>query len=257
MKPLHPAHIQEIANELGIDPLYLERDWVLTEIAYRLATDAQWRDEIVLKGGQALRHVYGSARLSKDADYVARRRNIAFAELCAALDIRYPMLHLPAKPVGSTGQSLKVSPIEYRGPVSNGSVEIEVSVRGDLIRAPERRSYRSAFREPFEVLVMRIDEMVAEKVRALYQRGNARDLYDLWFIFGMDRGIVIAPEEVTAILPEKFRLVSGGWQRERLFVRVEEQAETWDGTLRVLLPEFPSFDDALELAKRSLRFLPR
>lgn len=30
--------------------------------------------DLVLKGGQALRHVYGSARFSKDVDYAARRR---------------------------------------------------------------------------------------------------------------------------------------------------------------------------------------
>jgi nucleotidyltransferase AbiEii toxin of type IV toxin-antitoxin system len=29
---------------------------------------------------------------------------------------------------------------------------------------------------------MDLNEMIAEKVRALYQRGHPRDLYDLWFV---------------------------------------------------------------------------
>ncbi len=75
----NPAALQEMAEELDIEPLVLERDWVLTEIIHHLAQQPVGQD-LVLKGGQALRHVYGSERFSKDVDYVARRR-VEFAEL--------------------------------------------------------------------------------------------------------------------------------------------------------------------------------
>lgn len=55
-QPINPATLQEMAEDLGIDPLALERDWVLTEIIHHLAQQPLGQ-ELVLKGGQALRHV--------------------------------------------------------------------------------------------------------------------------------------------------------------------------------------------------------
>lgn len=69
----------ELGEESSVDPVYLEKDFVLTEIIHAFAIGPH-REQLVLKGGQALRHIYGSRRLSRDADYVARRR-IEFDDL--------------------------------------------------------------------------------------------------------------------------------------------------------------------------------
>jgi predicted nucleotidyltransferase component of viral defense system len=50
--------LQETAQALGVDPLFVERDWVLTEIIFHPAQHPEHR--LVLKGGQALRHIYGN-----------------------------------------------------------------------------------------------------------------------------------------------------------------------------------------------------
>ncbi|MBI4493718.1 MAG: nucleotidyl transferase AbiEii/AbiGii toxin family protein [Chloroflexi bacterium] len=108
------------------------------------------------------------------------------------------------------------------------------------------------------VLVMTINEMVTEKIRAMYQRGNPRDVYDLWFVFSHDH-IRLDQQVICQLIPEKFRqpFVAGGWNRGRLYDRVHQEAHAWDATLRDLVPEYPSLDDALSLIERSLRFLPR
>lgn len=111
---INPATLQEMAEEIGVDPLVLERDWVLTEIVYHLARQPVGQD-LVLKGGQALRHVYGSGRFSKDVDDVARRR-VDFAELRDLLTIRYPTLKPPVVPPLSTTFGLKIDPISYTAP---------------------------------------------------------------------------------------------------------------------------------------------
>ncbi len=46
------ATLQEMAEEVCVEPLVLERDWVLTEIVYHLARQPVG-SELVLKGGQA------------------------------------------------------------------------------------------------------------------------------------------------------------------------------------------------------------
>jgi len=175
---MNPATLQELAEDAGVDPLVLERDWVLTEIIYHLTRQPVGQD-LVLKGGQALRHIYGSERFSRDVDYVARRR-VDFAELRDLLTIRYPTLRPPATLLTSTKFGLKIDPISYIGPLrSPGTVEVEVSFREEVQLPVRDMEYKS----PFPVAVMDLHEMVAEKVRAMVQRGNPRDLYDLWFIF--------------------------------------------------------------------------
>jgi predicted nucleotidyltransferase component of viral defense system len=247
-----------LAQGLGVAPVFLEKDWVLTEIIHACATGAH-REQLVLKGGQALRHIHGSERLSIDVDYVARQRRIEFAELVATLAIRYPRLDLPAAPSGPTRYGLSIRPIRYRSPlgIRDSRVEFEVSFRQDLVLEPPRAAYRSPYRDPFDALVMDLSEMVAEKIRALYQRGNPRDLYDLWFIFTR-LGEQVDRQQVARLLPEKFRppLVAGGWNRARLYDRIAIEQPTWDATLRNLVSQPLPFDAALSLVERELRFLP-
>lgn len=99
--------------------------------------------------------------------------------------------------------------------------------------------------------------MVAEKIRALYQRGNPRDLYDLWFIF-THLGERIDRRQVALLLPDKFRppLVAGGWNKGRLYDRLQTERPTWDSTLRSIVSQPLPFDEALTVVERELRFLP-
>jgi predicted nucleotidyltransferase component of viral defense system len=137
-------------------------------------------------------------------------------------------------------------------------VELEVSFRDDLVLDPDRVPFVSPFRSPFPVLVMALDEMVSEKLRALYQRGNARDLFDLWFILA-GQSTPIDPDRVKTLLPHKFheRHVRGGWVRSKLYQRIEANAGTWHDTLSALVPEHPDLEDALVTVQRALHFLPR
>lgn len=176
-RAVNPAILQETAEAMGVDLLFLERDWVLTEIIFHLAQRPEYR--LVLKGGRALRHIYGSSRLSKDVDYASSQR-LDFDVLRQYLSIRYPRLRLPTQPAGPTKYGLTVRPIAYIGPLNvPGTVEVEISYRENVALDPRPLLYHSPFRDPFPVTVMDLHEMVAEKVRALYQRGNPRDLYDL------------------------------------------------------------------------------
>lgn len=250
MRPVNPAILQETAEALEVDPLFLERDWVLTEIIFHLTQIPE--QPLVLKGGQALRHLYGSGRLSKDVDYVSSRR-LDFEELRQHLQIRYPRLRLPAQAAGPTKFGLTVRPITYTGPLNvPGSVEVEISYREAVILEPRPLLYSSPFRDPFPVSAMDVHEMVAEKMRALYQRGNPRDLFDLWFIYSSP-GVTVEARTVAPLVPTKFRLVGGGWRRERLYERIRANAGEWQRALHLLVAAPPPFDDALSTVEAALR----
>jgi predicted nucleotidyltransferase component of viral defense system len=229
---------------------------VLTEIIRHLA-QGEHADQLVLKGGQALRHVYGSVRFSKDADYVAKR-HLEFDELRAAIDVRYPRLTLPDEPEGYTSHGIKIAPIGYRSllGLKDATVELEVSFRQDLVLEPQTQTYESPFGEAFEVQVMDLNEMVSEKIRALFQRGHPRDLYDLWFIFTRLAGQV-DEATVARLVPQKIRrpMVKRRWDYGELYDRIEANASQWQSLLRGLVPDPPSYEEALAAAQRNLRFL--
>ena len=118
MRPVTPAVLQDIALALDVDPLFVKRDWVLTEIVFHLAQ--RHESDLVLKGGQALRHIYGSGRLSKDINYVSSR-HIDLDGLRQQLNIRYPRVHVPMQAVGSTKYRLTIRPITYTGRLKVGT----------------------------------------------------------------------------------------------------------------------------------------
>lgn len=99
------------------------------------------------------------------------------------------------------------------------------------------------------MLVMRLDEMVAEKIRALYQRGNPRDLYDLWYVF-TTQGPAIDRTVVSELIPRKIRppFVAHGWYRGRLYERLLANRADWEGLIAVA-PDRPTFDTALDVVE--------
>lgn len=68
--------------------------------------------------------------------------------------------------------------IAYRGPISQGRIALEVSNREAVVEPPDRAHVGEPFYDAFEVPVMAVNEIVAEKLRTLCQRRRATDLSD-------------------------------------------------------------------------------
>ncbi len=249
------ARLMQMAGEMGLNVYHLEKDYVLTCLLRQMAEQPDLADNLILKGGLALRHIYGNARLSVDLDFTGRRRVEAarireVIEALAWLSIRTPRDFPP------TRFSLHLRPISYRGPLGvPGTVEIEVSYREEVVLEPDVIPFHNVFFDSFAVRVMQLDEIIAEKVRALYQRPKPGDLYDLYFIF-TNPALVHHPDVINELVPIKFKLVAGGWRRVDLFQHAEEIAALWDTHLTgISMGECPSVADAVDLVSRKLKFL--
>ncbi len=138
---------------------------------------------------------------------------------------------------------------------------IEISYRESVILPPRAVPFVSPFCAPFDVRVMQIEEIVAEKMRALYQRAKPGDLYDLFFILDSPT-LNCDLEQTSRLLPTKFALVAGKWRRARFFKRLEKRAAQieplWESALAdVILGELPPFDETIAAVQRRLRRLPR
>jgi len=139
-------------------------------------------------------------------------------------------------------------------------VMIETTLDEKILKPTPRRRIIHAYAEPLdaEILVYALEEIVAEKLRAILQhieklaergwsRSRARDYYDLWRVFG-DYGGRMDLSDFASFLREKCAVrnvpftVPEDFFQERMLADVEK---TWKQWLGPLVPDLPTFDTVI------------
>ncbi|MBM3120442.1 MAG: nucleotidyl transferase AbiEii/AbiGii toxin family protein, partial [Chloroflexi bacterium] len=182
------SDLQRLAKRQKVALGTLEKDYVLTEVLKALSLVPPLNELLVFKGGTALRKIYfGHWRYSEHLDFTAKR-DMEKEELRRALDewhrqveemsqirLTTRMLH---KPDGyARARSQFIGPLSYPG-----MIFMDLSFDEPLCLAPE---YRDVLTAPFpgegqKVFVYPLEELLAEKMRSLLERGKSRDYYDVW-----------------------------------------------------------------------------
>jgi len=221
-------------------PLHiLEQDYVqalfLMEVYDRV-------DHLVFKGGTYLKHAHGLDRFSEDLDFTLNGEEDVRGKMGDAADT-LSYYGIPAEIHRSdeteTGLNLQ---LVYEGPLydgterSKGRIDIEISKRDDVFLSPEWTRLFFNYPETGAVtcLGMRLEEAMAEKLRALATRNQARDLYDVWFLLNKDVG----PD--SNLFERKMRVVG-----ENAVVRITVTEDDWERDLNVFVEHPPDFKDAV------------
>lgn len=182
------ADLQRLANREKVALGALEKDYVLTEMLKALSEVPVLSKLLVFKGGTALRKVYFPHwRRSEDLDFTVKQdmtREQLSEELekwyrqveqISRIQLTTKMLH---KPDGyARARTQFVGPLSYPG-----MVFMDLSFDELLCLEPD---YRKVLTDPFpdgeqQVLVYSLEELLAEKMRSLLERGKSRDYYDVW-----------------------------------------------------------------------------
>ncbi len=276
MRPLR-TRLQEARQRLGIPWEALERDYLLSWVLAGISQTPVLQNTLVFKGGTALRKCYfGDYRFSEDLDFSAlegvptgQEMERLVMEACETA-VRLLNEYAPVEIVCERYTEREPHPggqeaftIHARFPWQSRPqtrVMIEITLDERILRPAEKRQVIHEYGEPLdaEVKVYSLEEMAAEKLRALLQqavmfekrgwsRSRARDYYDLWRVFGAygDRmGLVgfdsllrekCGVRGVTFTGPEDFF-------HDAMLAYVEE---TWEQWLGPLVPELPSFDTVI------------
>lgn len=179
----------------------VEQDLILSRLMIEIATNELLGPELVMRGGTCLHklHLAEPRRYSEDLDYV-RRGAGGFGPY---LD----QLRAIAADVG-----LSVRDVDLRGPMAHMMLDAEPTVGPGQIRIKVETNIAetSYFAEPqtidhvvesrwwsgeAAVWTFALDEMMATKFRALYQRSKGRDLFDLWLVLTTED---VDPEQIVA-----------------------------------------------------------
>ncbi len=174
------------ANRMGVD-LHLAQQEVVLLYALSAISERGLLEKLVFKGGTYLRMmVTGDAgRLSEDLDFTSRGlTEDPLEELRGVFaNPHFGVQFRPVDPYRTASRNWACS-IEYAHEWDQGRFRFEVSYREAPFLPPARwvpvpQLYFSAlpFRLP-EIPSLRLEEAIAEKLRAIQQRATERDLYD-------------------------------------------------------------------------------
>lgn len=250
--------LQDLVEAMGRDATLVERDFALMTIAAGLV--AAYGDALCFKGGFVLRHVHGHERFSADIDATRinpPKHKLEPADVAATIrgsGVRNLIRLDPGLPATDSARSLDFDAVRYTGPLGRGVVSVEVSYREDVIETPVMTAVGEPYYEPFLIPVMTIDEIVAEKLRALTQRERPTDLADVAMILRDD---TVDEQRVRALAARKFELVKAGDHRARIESNIRAMGARYDDAVSAVAPDAPDFATAARvLTGRLAALLP-
>jgi predicted nucleotidyltransferase component of viral defense system len=162
----------------------IEQDLLLSRLIIEIANDDYLGNELLFRGGTCLHklHAPKPLRYSEDLDYV-RSTAGGIRELTRAVTQIGTRLGMEVRT--RIGEHPKVF---LRVPYETGVRQMRIKIEANTFerspaRPPIRIPYRvesSWFTGAADALTFTLDEVVATKIRALFQRSKGRDLFDLW-----------------------------------------------------------------------------
>lgn len=240
--------IREFARRNGIPESTVERDYAQNWLLASLSKEFK----MALKGGTGIKKAYiGNYRFSDDLDFTliedAKQKEIKGKAIKAIREAK-------RKCGIDFNDEVIVDMVEngYRARVyfrilrktgSPLSIVIDLTKKeNEIIALPlERKGIIHLYSDDLdaEVLVYSLEEIFAEKFRALFERTRPRDLYDVWRLSKL--GL-----EVSGIIDEKCKFKDVTPKIQALKEREEDFKNAWESSLGHQLRDIPEFGDIFD-----------
>lgn len=244
---IRDIEIKEMAREYGVPETTIEKDYALNWILKSLY---QQTDSFALKGGTGLRKIYfKNYRFSEDLDFTMLR-SAGRSEIegvikntiqTAKRDSGINFHDTVQSEENINGYKLDIyfsifrrggNPLRIKFDMTKPEKEI-------IILPLEKKQVFHPYSDEYStsVLVYSIHEILAEKLRSLFERTRARDVYDIWFIsknIDIDKAFEIFPAkcEFKKLLPD----ISDMLERKQDF------QNAWRSSLGHQLKGLPDFE---------------
>lgn len=270
--------ILDRATEWQLRPEIVEKDYVLGWLLTGLASSGQ-KELWIFKGGTCIKKCFFETyRFSEDLDFSLLPdapysddaiRAILLATVRSVHElsgIDFPENLLEVRPRRNQQNQLTFQcRVGYRGPLAVPSyprVLLDLTQHEPVLDTAEARSilhpYPDQLPEDATVLAYSLDELLAEKSRALYERTRPRDLYDVVYLIenqyeAFDLAHV---RDLFAAKCEKKSLAVPGLEEIIQTVRSDEELRSeWENMLAHQLPVLPALDGILERLSGLLQWI--
>lgn len=247
--------LERLRSTIGLNIWQIERDYL--QHLFLLFLSRRESGNFVFKGGTALQKLYGLNRFSIDLDFTLKGTSSKLAEILEGINKDLINFNFDSDIKITEKKESITAQIKTKGPLYEGtersisSLKIEISRRENVLITPEKKEITPVYDDisPYFILVMRLDEILAEKSRALLKRSKARDLYDLWFL--VKRGVNIDRE----ILQKKLDYYGMSFKKENFIIAVENASRLWKRELEPIVRELPDYETVKNVVVRRFESL--
>jgi len=243
---IRSQEIKEKAREYSVPVSTIERDYAQNWLLKYL-----YRPDIILKGGTGIKKIYQeNYRFSDDLDFslthpikdkdLFTHMNEAVNKAKEEVGINFQInSKFPKTETGFRGkiyfnmiQNATGTPLSIKIDITNYDNEII------LLPAEKKKVFHSYSDElNAEIEAYSLEEIFAEKIRALIQRTRARDLYDTGMLYDL-----INKDKALQILDEKFDFKGVILDISSLIKRKDDFSNAWDASLNHQLKVIPDFE---------------
>jgi predicted nucleotidyltransferase component of viral defense system len=261
--------IKHVSRDKRVQPYIVEKDYAISYLLAAIASTNGLGNNIVLKGGTALRKLYFPGyRFSEDLDYstclpgtieglddltrsMVARLNLMMNERGPFRVHLEPLVLRQSHPGDQRAYVIHVQFPGQRQPLCR--LKVEVTVDEPIVAPTENRPVIHEFAEPFaaSVTAYSLAEITAEKLRALLQSRDrlrkrgwgasrvCRDYYDLWNLL---RSPEISSPKLIALVDQKCKIRNVSYASPGDFISgdlLNVANSEWDQQLVPFVPNAP------------------
>ena len=225
----------------------IEKDFVLTYILKKIY-ESSLKDKLIFKGGTALHRLYLHKRMSIDLDFT-EISPVKSNEIKKIIEDKN--INSKIREIVRTDKSTKIvlsyiSVLEYKN-----NIVLDISKREKPILKLIKKKAKSPYFKEIEILTFQLEELIAEKIRAIEQRKRPRDYLDIYYILNKKS---FDFEKSLKIAKQKLKLDKDSFDIERIFCDLDVVRNLWERDLTTILPDIPDFDKVIRKLKKKFGY---
>lgn len=164
----------------------IEQDLVISRALVDLYNEPYIKDALVFRGGTALNKLFlrPPARYSEDIDFVQKRPEPIGKTIDSIRILLKPWLGDPKWKITERSAKLIYKYESINKVPTKLKIEINTTEHFQVLplRVEKLDVQSEWFNGSADIITYEIDELMATKLRALYQRRKGRDLFDVWYV---------------------------------------------------------------------------
>ena len=200
---------------------------------------SKYSDNFVFKGGTCLRIIYGLERASEDLDFSTNLKPNEVKEKVNKILNDFSFLNISYE-IYSTKEykgNLRIE-VRFKGPLFNGRQSstntLKIDFNKQKVSNKTIKVVSKLFSDVplFTISALEEGEILIEKIRALINRSEPRDLYDIWILF--NKGLKIDKKLLNVKLKE---------ESSKLSALKYPSKQEYEISLKNLVNNLPDYED--------------